>query len=263
MEMYDTLLLALYAGLFIFACTALGSAVVFFMIKGKTGIYTQLSLGFSAGIMLAASVFSLLMPAIELGDKNSFLALIPVVGGFILGMLFLICIDKATPHLHLMAQSPEGPKSHLGRHSLMFLAITIHNIPEGMAVGVAVAAASSGNSLLSTAAILALGIGIQNIPEGAAVSMPYYSEGFSKLKAFALGSLSGVVELIAAVSVALAAQKVAPYLPWVLSFAAGTMMYVVIEELIPQSHEFDNSDKGTLAVLAGFLLMMCLDVSLG
>ncbi|MGN1280290.1 MAG: ZIP family metal transporter [Succinivibrio sp.] len=261
--MLDTLLLAIYAGLFISGCTALGAAVVFFMFKGKAGIYTQLSLGFSAGIMLAASIFSLLMPAIELGDEASFSRLVPVVGGFILGMIFLICIDKCTPHLHLMANSPEGPKSHLGRHSLMFLAITIHNIPEGMAVGVSVAAASTGNGLLSAAAILALGIGIQNIPEGAAVSMPYYSDGFSKVKSFALGSLSGIVELIAAVSVALIAESVIPYLPWVLSFAAGTMMYVVIEELIPQSHEFDNSDKGTLSVLAGFLLMMCLDVSLG
>ena len=162
-----------------------------------------------------------------------------------------------------MSHSPEGPKSTLGKHTLLFLAITIHNIPEGMAVGVAIASSSLGNSLLSATAVLTLGIGLQNIPEGAAVSMPYFAGGMGRFKAFVLGSLSGIVEPIAAVLVVLVAESVAPLLPWFLSFAAGAMMYVIVEELIPQAHDLENSDKGTLSVLSGFLLMMILDVALG
>lgn len=263
MSFDDPLLLALSSGIFIFMCTTLGSAVVFVLVKQKNRIYTQLSLGFSAGIMLAASIFSLILPALYAGNNMGNSKLIPVVGGFFFGVLFLIILDKSMPHLHVLSKSPEGPKTSLGKHTLMFLAITIHNIPEGMAVGVSAAAAGTGIGLLSATAVLALGIGIQNIPEGAAVSMPYFADGMSRVKSFALGTLSGAVEPIAAILVVLLADTLAPYLPWFLSFAAGAMMYVVTEELIPQAHNLGNSDKGTVSVLAGFLLMMILDVSLG
>lgn len=261
-EISDTFKLACYSGLFIFMCTTLGASFVFILLKHKNRIYTQLSLGFSAGIMLAASIFSLIIPAIENSPYESSFKMVPVIGGFILGVLFLIAIDKSMPHLHVLAKSPEGPKSSLSKHTLLFLAITIHNIPEGMAVGVS-AATSADLTLTSSAAILALGIGIQNIPEGAAVSMPYFADGMSRMKSFLLGSLSGAVEPAAAILVVLLADLVAPLLPWFLSFAAGAMMYVVIEELIPQSHDLGNSDKGTIAVLTGFILMMFLDVTLG
>ncbi|MBE6424206.1 ZIP family metal transporter [Succinivibrio dextrinosolvens] len=257
-----TFKLACYSGLFIFLCTTIGSAFVFILLKHKDRIYTQLSLGFSAGIMLAASIFSLILPAIESSPYDGSYKMVPVIGGLVLGILFLIAIDKSLPHLHVLAKSPEGPKSSLSKHTLLFLAITIHNIPEGMAVGVS-AATAMDFTLTSSTAILALGIGIQNIPEGAAVSMPYFADGMSRLKSFLLGSLSGAVEPIAAILVVLLADMVAPLLPWFLSFAAGAMMYVVIEELIPQSHNLGNSDKGTIAVLIGFILMMFLDVSLG
>jgi len=262
MEFSETFKLACYSGLFIFLCTTLGSAFVFIILKHKDRIYTQLSLGFSAGIMLAASIFSLILPAIENSPYDGTMRLYPVIGGFVLGILFLISIDKSLPHLHVLSKSPEGPKSSLSKHTLLFLAITIHNIPEGMAVGVS-AATAMDLTLTSTTAILALGIGIQNIPEGAAVSMPYFADGMSRVKSFLLGSLSGAVEPLAAIFVVLLADIVSPLLPWFLSFAAGAMMYVVIEELIPQSHNLGNSDKGTISVLAGFLLMMFLDVSLG
>ncbi len=265
MNSYDTLMLAVYCGLFIFSCTTLGSAVVFVLLRNQKKIYTQLTLGFSAGIMLAAAIFSLILPSIEASTYEGSFKLVPVIGGFILGIAFLVSIDKTMPHLHVLAKDPEGPKSTLSKHTLMFLAITIHNIPEGMAVGVSAAAANNlvSDGLFSATAVLALGIGIQNIPEGAAVSMPYFSDGMNRFKAFILGSFSGIVEPIAAIAVVLLAETVAPLLPWFLSFAAGAMMYVVIEELIPQSHDMGNSDKGTIAVLAGFILMMFLDVSLG
>ena len=263
MTFEDPLLLAITSGAFIFMCTTLGAAVVFVLLKQKNRIYTQLSMGFSAGSMLAASTFSPILPALEAGNATGNSRLIPVIGGFFLGVLFLIILDKSMPHLHVLSKSPEGPKSNLGKHTLMFLAITIHNIPEGMAVGVSAAASGTGIGLVSATAILALGIGIQNIPEGAAVSMPYFADGMSRVRSFILGTLSGAVEPVAAILVVMLADSVAPYLPWFLSFAAGAMMYVVIEELIPQAHNPGNSDKGTISVLAGFLLMMFLDVSLG
>ncbi len=261
--MEETLKLSIYSGLFIYLCTTLGAALVFLLVNKRDRIYTQLSLGFSAGIMMAASIFSLIIPAIEASEHLGYFKVAPVVGGFILGVLFLIAIDKSLPHLHMMAKNPEGPKSSLSKHTLLFLAITIHNIPEGMAVGVSAAATATDAGLIATTMVLALGIGIQNIPEGAAVSIPYMADGMSKVKSFILGSLSGLVEPIAAVLVVLVANDVANLLPWFLSFAAGAMLYVVVEELIPQSHSLGNSDKGTLSVLIGFLLMMVLDVSLG
>ena len=263
MEFTDTFKLACFSGIFIYLCTTVGSAVVFLLINNKTRIFTQLSLGFSAGIMLAASVFSLIIPAIESSPYEGNYRMIPVIGGFIFGIIFLIVIDKSMPHLHMLSKSPEGPKTHLSKNSLLFIAITIHNIPEGMAVGVSAATSAYDISLTSTTAVLALGIGIQNIPEGAAVAMPYFAGGMSRLKSFILGSLSGAVEPLAAISMILFANLVSSLLPWFLTFAAGAMMYVVIEELIPQSHNMGNSDKGTISVLAGFIIMMFLDVSLG
>lgn len=262
---YDIFLLALYCGTFIFACTTLGSAIVFVLMRNQKRLYTQLALGFSAGIMMAASIFSLILPAIEISPYQGSFKLVPVIGGFIIGIMFLISIDKSMPHLHVFSKNPEGPKTSLSKHTLMFLAITIHNIPEGMAVGVSAAAANNlvNTGIFSATAVLALGIGIQNIPEGAAISMPYFAEGMSRIKAFILGSLSGIVEPIAAITVVLLAETLAPLLPWFLSFAAGAMMYVVIEELIPQAHDMENSDKGTISVLLGFILMMFLDVTLG
>ena len=265
MDYSKIILMAMLAGGFTYLCTTLGSALVFFIKEAKRDqkLYMQLALGFSAGIMLAASIFSLIIPALDASDGVGNQRLVPVVGGFILGVAFLIMLDKCMPHLHVMSHSPEGPKSTLGKHTVVFLAITIHNFPEGMAVGVAIASSSLGNSLLSATAVLTLGIGLQNIPEGAAVSMPYFAGGMGRFKAFVLGSLSGIVEPIAAVLVVLVAESVAPLLPWFLSFAAGAMMYVIVEELIPQAHDLENSDKGTLSVLSGFLLMMILDVALG
>ena len=265
MTMFQMTLMALLAGGFTYFCTTIGSGIVFIISQAKRDqkIYMQLALGFSAGIMLAASIFSLIIPALNATENLGIARFIPIMGGFVAGVAFLIILDKTLPHLHALSHEPEGPKSHLGRHTLLFLAITIHNIPEGMAIGVAVASASMGNSLISATAVLALGIGLQNLPEGAAVSMPYYAHGMSKFKAFILGSLSGIVEPISAVAVVLSANAISQYLPWFLSFAAGAMMYVVVEELIPQSHGMNNDDKGTLSVLAGFLLMMFLDVALG
>lgn len=262
MNFEDIFKLTAYSTSFTFFCTALGAAVVFILLKQKSRIYTQLSLGFSAGIMLAAAIFSLIIPAIEASNYEGPFKLVPVIGGFVLGIAFLIAIDKSLPHLHVLSKDPEGPKSGFSKHTLMFIAITIHNIPEGMAIGVSAAASAAGTSLMSATAILALGIGIQNIPEGAAVSMPFFADGMKRYKAFLLGALSGLVEPVSALLVVFIAQTVAPLLSWFLSFAAGAMLYVVIEELIPQSHNMANSDKGTIAVLAGFLVMMYLDVSL-
>ena len=264
-----TLIFTLCIGLFVYFCTTLGSACVFLLKKNAKPSYVRLTLGFSAGIMLAASIFSLIMPAIEYSPYEGIFKTVPIIVGFSLGVLFLIGIDKSLPHLHLYASTPEGPKSHLNKHTLLFIALTIHNIPEGMALGVSAAASDLQNTSIVASCILALGIGIQNIPEGAAISLPFFTEGETKLKSFVLGSLSGIVEPIAALLVLLLSDLLSSLLPWLLAFAAGAMMYVVIEELIPQSHgsyndnEEENSDIGTLSVLFGFLLMMFLDVSLG
>ncbi|MGN0915891.1 MAG: ZIP family metal transporter [Succinivibrio sp.] len=261
--MSDVLGLAALCGLFTFMCTTLGASVVFVLFKNHNRALTQVTMGFSAGIMLAASFFSLLLPALENSGMDGQQRIIPVAGGFILGVLFLMILDKSMPHLHVLSKTPEGPRSMLTKQTLLLLAITIHNIPEGMAIG-ATAVASGGNAaLLTTTLILALGIGIQNLPEGAAISMPLYIGGMPRLRAFILGSLSGSVEPLGAVLMVMFSSIIAPYLSWLLAFAAGAMIYVVIEELIPQSHSGDNSDKGTVAVLLGFVLMMVLDVTLG
>ena len=265
----DTLQLAAYIGSFVFFCTTLGSGFVFFFKNSTKPIYIQASMGFSAGIMIAASIFSLIIPALDASPFEGNLKCVPVMIGFTLGALFLIAIDKSLPHLHLNSKVPEGPKSRLRRHVLLFLALTIHNIPEGMALGVSAAATNLHTSTIASTCVLALGIGIQNMPEGAAISLPFFAFVVSRFKAFILGSMSGIVEPIAAILVVVLSDILSPLLPWFLAFAAGAMLYVVVEELIPQSHSrYDNdeephSDVGTVSVLIGFLLMMFLDTTLG
>lgn len=258
-------LLTFLCTMFTFALTCFGASLVFPLNKGGKKIYTQMALGFAAGIMLAATVFSLLLPALELAEKNGQIPQIPVVGGFVLGAAFLIFLDKSLPHIHMWAKTPEGPHIELDRNVLLFIAITIHNIPEGIAVGVSAATAAlvADDSMLTEAMILALGIGIQNIPEGTAVSLPFFASGMSKIKAFILGSLSGIAEPLSAMLIVSFVGVTATMLPWFLAFAAGAMMYVVVEELIPEAHQNEHSDLGTLSVLCGFILMMYLDTTLG
>lgn len=257
---------ALLSSGFTFLCTALGASLVFLLGHSRKVLLTQLSLGFSAGIMISASIFGLLIPAQKEALAQGY-GMTPISGGFILGVLFIIALDRMLPHLHMLARSPEGPKTSLSKQALLFLAITIHNIPEGMAVGVCAAAAAASGSAESTGALIALavGIGIQNIPEGTAVSIPYYASGMKRSKAFILGSLSGIVEPIGAILVVIFSDLVVSMLPWFLSFAAGAMLYVVIEELIPESHNMGNkeSDLATISVLSGFLLMLMMEALLG
>lgn len=261
----DTLTYVLLATGFTFAMTSLGSAAIFLFKNEPSPLFTKLSLGFAAGIMIAASVWSLINPAIEAATELGQNPTIPTAGGFLLGALFLVLLDHTMPHLHNLTSKPEGPKSQLSKTQLLFLAITIHNIPEGFAVGIAfVAAVSSGSpEALSAAMALAIGMGIQNIPEGTAVSLPFKASGMSKFKAFGLGVLSGLVEPISAAIVVGLASLFIPIMPWLLSFAAGAMIYVVVEELIPEAKLGEHSNLGTLAVLFGFIVMMVLDTSLG
>lgn len=263
--MSDVMLYTIIATLFTFGCTVFGSAFVFLYKKQPSVLYTKASLGFAAGIMIAASVWSLLIPAIEQAESLNVNPTMASALGFILGVLFLILMDKLTPHLHIGSKDPEGPKTKLSRTYLLCFAVTIHNIPEGMAVGIAfvAAGASSSPELFSAAIALALGMGIQNIPEGTAVALPLQASGMGKFKAFALGSLSAIVEPIAAIIVVLLSGYLIPAMPYLLSFAAGAMMYVVVEELIPEAKLGEHSDLGTIFVLLGFVLMMVLDTALG
>ena len=251
---------------FTFAMTTLGAALVF-LFRGKIHHRIQkIFLGFAAGVMIAASVWSLLIPAIEQAEEMGITGWIPAAGGFILGVAFLILMDSILPHLHPGAKSPEGITSSWERTTLLVLAVTLHNIPEGMAVGLSFALAAQGGntSALYTAAMaLAIGIGIQNFPEGAAISLPLRQEGLPSWKAFLMGSLSGIVEPIFGILTVLIAGSIQPLMPWLLSFAAGAMIYVVVEELIPEAHLGEHSNVGTLGVIAGFLVMMILDVALG
>jgi ZIP family zinc transporter len=252
---------------FIFLMTCAGGAVVFFF-KGEPGKRTQsLFMGFAAGIMIAASIWSLLIPSIEQSEAAGVPPLLPAVGGFICGVLFLIALDRLIPHFHPQSNTYEGlGHSHGKRTTLMVLALGLHNIPEGMAVGLtfAVALLSPGEpALLSAAIMLALGIGIQNFPEGAAVSLPLRQEGLTRTRSFLAACATGVVEpLFGLVAVLLAAQ-VAPIMPWLLAAAAGAMLYVVVEELVPEAHPSEHGNWGTMGAMAGFLLMMSLDVALG
>ena len=248
-----------------FLGTSLGAACVFFM-KKTLGERVQRALtGFAAGVMVAASVWSLLIPAIEQSADMGKWSFVPAAAGFWIGVLFLLTLDHIIPHLHRNCKQCEGPKSRLQRTTMMVLAVTLHNIPEGMAVGVVYAGFLSGSAQITAAGALALslGIAIQNFPEGAIISMPLRAEGMKKGRAFLGGMLSGVVEPIGAVLTILAAQLVVPALPYLLSFAAGAMLYVVVEELIPEMSQGRHSNLGTVFFAVGFSVMMILDVALG
>ena len=248
-----------------FLGTSLGAACVFFMKKILSDMVQRALTGFAAGVMVAASVWSLLIPAMEQSAGMGRLSFVPAVVGFWIGILFLLGLDHIVPHLHAKSGQTEGPKSQLRRTTMMVLAVTLHNIPEGMAVGVVYAGYLSGSAQITAAGALALslGIAIQNFPEGAIISMPLRAEGMKKGKAFCGGVLSGVVEPIGAVLTILAAQLVVPALPYLLSFAAGAMLYVVVEELIPEMSQGSHSNIGTLFFAVGFSIMMMLDVALG
>ena len=248
-----------------FAGTTLGSAMVFFMKKEMNQRLQKLLLGFASGVMIAASVWSLLIPAIEMAEDAGGIAWIPAAAGFLLGMGFLLVLDTVTPHLHFTEEKPEGMPSHLKKTTMLVLAVTLHNIPEGMAVGVTFAGAMAGNGTLTLAGAFALsvGIAIQNFPEGAIISMPLKGQGISRTRAFAYGTLSGIVEPVAAFFTILLTGLVVPFLPYLLAFAAGAMIYVVVEELIPEAQTGAHSNIGTVGVALGFVLMMILDVALG
>ena len=248
-----------------FAGTTLGSACVFFMKKSlHPGVQRALT-GFAAGVMVAASVWSLLIPAMEQSAALGRLAFLPAVVGFWLGVGFLLALDMLVPHLHQGADSPEGPKTGFSRTAMLVLAVTLHNIPEGMAIGVVYAGYLTGSTQITAmgALALSLGIAIQNFPEGAIISLPLKAEGASRGRAFLLGTLSGAVEPVAALLTVWAAGLVVPALPYLLSFAAGAMLYVVVEELIPEMSQGEHSNLGTLCFAFGFTLMMALDVALG
>ena len=248
-----------------FLGTTLGSSCVFFMKNTFSDLIQRSLAGFAAGVMVAASIWSLLIPAIEQSESMGKLSFLPAFIGFWSGVLFLLLLDRLIPHLHVGSEQAEGPKSKLGRTTMMVLAVTLHNIPEGMAVGVVYAGFLSGNTQITAASALALslGIAIQNFPEGAIISMPLRAEGEHKGRAFLGGVLSGVVEPIGAVLTLLAAQLVIPALPYLLSFAAGAMLYVVVEELIPEMSQGRHSNLGTVFFAVGFSVMMVLDVALG
>lgn len=256
---------AFYGILIPFLGTSLGAACVFFMKKTLSDTVQRALTGFAAGVMVAASVWSLLIPAIEQSVGMGKFAFVPAVVGFYVGMLFLLLLDHVIPHLHQNSSEAEGPKSQLARTTMMVLAVTLHNIPEGMAVGVVYAGYLSGQAQITAAGALALslGIAIQNFPEGAIISMPLHAEGMGKGRAFADGVLSGIVEPIGAVLTVLAARMIVPALPYLLSFAAGAMLYVVVEELIPEMSQGRHSNIGTICFALGFGLMMVLDVALG
>lgn len=244
--------------------TSLGAAMVFFLKKNISTSLQKILTGFAAGVMVAASFWSLLQPALESSEHMGMLSFLPAAIGFLIGVGFLLLLDEVTPHMHFNNQD-EGPRTGLKRTTKLILAVTLHNIPEGMAVGIVYAGLRAGNAGITGAGALALalGIAIQNFPEGAIVSMPLRAEGMSKGKTFLFGVLSGVVEPIAAAVTILAASAVVPAMPYLLAFAAGAMMYVVVEELIPEMSEGEHSNWGTIAFSLGFVLMMILDVTLG
>ena len=245
--------------------TMLGSAFVFLMKDEMSARVQKPLLGFASGVMVAASVWSLLIPAIEMEADSGKLSVVPAAIGFLLGMGFLLLLDELTPHLHVGSDTPEGPRSRLSRTVMLALAVTIHNLPEGMAVGVVFAGAEQGAAGLSLASAVAvsLGIAIQNVPEGAIISMPMRAEGNSKWRSFLIGSLSGAVEPVGAIAVLLLASLLMPIMPYMLAFAAGAMFYVVVEELIPEASEGEHSNLSTIGFAIGFVLMMVLDVVMG
>lgn len=263
---YNPILLALFATLFTWGLTALGSSMVFFFKTINKKILNSM-LGFAAGVMIAASFWSLLNPAIEMAEEEGMISWVPAVVGFLAGGAFLFIVDKILPHLHmgLSTDKAEGIKTTWQRSVLLVMAITLHNIPEGLAVGVAFGALASNADpqVLAGAVALAIGIGLQNFPEGAAVSVPLRREGFSRWRAFNYGQLSGVVEPIAGVLGAYMVLAIKPLLPYALSFAAGAMIFVVVEELIPESQNGNETDLSTVGAMLGFTTMMMLDVALG
>ena len=248
-----------------FIGTTLGSSLVFFMKNKINDKIQKFLLGFAAGVMIAASVWSLLLPSMNIAKEQGIVESIPACVGFLLGILFLLLLDIIIPHLHVSSTKPEGLKSNFKKTTMFFLAVTLHNIPEGMAAGVVFAGVLLDNVGLSFAGALALSIGIaiQNFPEGAIISMPLKAEGFSKPKAFFYGVLSGIVEPIAALITILLTNLVVPILPYLLSFAAGAMIYAVVEELIPESQQGKHTNLGTIGVALGFVVMMVLDTALG
>lgn len=245
--------------------TILGSAMVFLMKNKMNKKIEKILLGFASGVMIAASVWSLLIPSINMAQNQGKIAWVPAVIGFLLGIVFLLVLDSVIPHMHLENDKPEGIKTKFKKTTMLVFAVTLHNIPEGMAVGVTFAGALIGNTgiTITGAIALAIGIAIQNFPEGAIISMPLKSEGMSKTKAFLYGALSGIVEPIGAIITILLTNTVVPILPYLLSFAAGAMIYVVVEELIPESQAGEHSNIGTIGVAIGFAIMMILDVALG
>lgn len=248
-----------------FIGTTLGAAMVFLMNNKMSSKLEKALLGFASGVMIAASIWSLLQPAIEMSEEQGKIPWLAPSVGFMIGIVFLLLLDSLIPHLHLNSNKPEGLSSKLKKTTMLVLAVTLHNIPEGMAVGVVFAGMLAQNSLITLAGAFALSIGIaiQNFPEGAIISMPLKEEGMSKGKAFVLGMLSGIVEPIAAVITLLITNLVVPVLPYILAFAAGAMIYVVVEELIPEAQNGEHTNIGTIGCAIGFVLMMILDIALG
>ncbi len=263
-ERTDPVLGALYATLFTWGLTAVGAAMVFFVKELNRAVLDGL-LGFTGGVMVAASFWSLLAPGIEMSPGEGFVKVMPAAIGFGLGALFIFGLDKVLPHIHINFKESEGIKTPWHRTTLLVLAITLHNIPEGLAVGVLFGGVAAGlpEASIAGAVVLALGIGIQNLPEGIAVSMPLRRQGVSRLKSFWYGQLSAVVEPIAAVVGAVAVTFFTPILPYALAFAAGAMIFVVVEEVIPETQQDKYTDIATLGFIGGFIVMMSLDVALG
>lgn len=263
-ESINPVLAALYATLFTWFLTALGASFVFFF-KTMNRVFLDGMLGFTGGVMVAASFWSLLAPAIEMSKGEGFVKVIPAAVGFLLGALFIFALDKTLPHLHINFKETEGIKSPWQRTTLLVLAITLHNIPEGLAVGVLFGGVAAGipEASIAGAVTLAIGIGIQNFPEGIAVSMPLRRMGMSRTKSFMYGQSSAIVEPIAGVLGAVAVMFFIPILPYALAFAAGAMIFVVVEEVIPETQQDKNTDIATLGFIGGFIVMMTLDVALG
>ncbi|NPD90993.1 ZIP family metal transporter [Xylanibacter muris] len=258
--------IALVLGILIpFLGTVIGSSFVFLMKDGMNAALQKTLLGFASGVMVAASVWSLLIPSIEVsGASGGIMKVMPAAIGFMAGMAFLLFIDYVTPHLHLGDSKPEGPRSHLSRTAMLAMAVTIHNLPEGMAVGAVLSGSMADTGITAAGAVaMSLGIAIQNIPEGAIISMPMRTAGNSRWKSFIIGSMSGAVEPVGALAVILLTAWLAPTMPYLLAFAAGAMLYVVVEELIPEASEGEHSNMGTIGFAVGFVVMMVLDVVLG
>ena len=247
-----------------FLGTILGASTVLFARRSVSARLNNALLGFAAGVMVAASVWSLIIPSIDLAEWMGRLSWIPAAVGIILGMLFLLLLDSLVPHTHPGTDTREGVKSSLGKRQMLMLAVTLHNIPEGMAVGAVIAGALTGNTgiTIASATALAIGMAIQNVPEGAIISLPLRADGASRRRAFSLGALSGIVEPISALVMVLLFDHIAPLLPYLLSFSAGAMLYVVVEELIPETQQGQHSDIGTIAFAIGFVIKMILDVAL-